>query len=103
MRRVRVSVTATNGLETLLAQGMPKFGLTVILEKRALLYTAIEPRLAQQPRAGTSSNGEPFYHYQVRNTPFTVIYEFDDDELRVLFIAHKSQDRRLLNPADVEW
>ena len=103
MRRARVSLSATEGLETLLAQGMPKFGLRTILDKKRLIYEAIETRLARQPRIGAWPIDEPFHHYEVRDTPFVVIYEFDDDELRVLFIVHKSQDRRSLNPADVDW
>jgi plasmid stabilization system protein ParE len=103
MRRVRRSRTAVDGLKTLLAQGLPKFGLHVIEEKQQIVDNVIETYLAEHPQNGFRDSRRNFYHYPVADTPFTVVYEFDDSELRVLFILHQRADRRRLDPADVEW
>ena len=87
----------------MISEGAETFGFDVADEKRRLVEVCIFNYLSQYPLHGIRNAGQHFLHYPVSNTPFTVIYEFDDDELRVLFIVHQRQDRRLLNPADVEW
>ena len=103
MRRVRRSRTAIDGLQTLLAQGLPKFGIHVINEKQRIVDNVIETYLAEHPQNGFRDPRHKFYHYPVADTPFTVIYEYDDSELRVLFVVHQRSDRRRLDPAAVEW
>lgn len=103
MRRVRRSKTAIAGLETLLAQGLPKFGLNIIVQKQRLVDRAIETYLARHPRNGSKLRDKPYYRFDVSDSPFAVIYSFDDDILDVHFIVHKSSDTRSLTPSDVEW
>ena len=103
MRRVRRSRTAIDGLQTLLAQGLPKFGFRVIAGKLQILDRAIDTYLAANPQNGFRDPRRKFRHYPVFGTPFTVVYEYDDDELRVLFIVHQHADRRRLDPSAVEW
>ena len=103
MRRVRRSRTAINGLQTLLAQGLPKFGLRVVSEKKQLVDNAIDTYLAEHPHRGLRDSRRKLWHYLVSKTPFVVVYEYDDAELRVLFIVHNRADRRRLKVADVEW
>ena len=103
MRRVRRSRTAIDGLQTLLAQGLPKFGFDVIAGKLQILDRIIDTYLAENPQNGFRDPRYKFYYYPVSGTPFTVIYEYDDGELRVLFIVHQRADRRSLEPAAVEW
>lgn len=103
MRRVRRSRTAIDGLQTLLAQGLPKFGFRVINEKQRIVDHVIDTYLAEYPQNGFRDRGRKFYHYPVTDTPFTVVYEYDHAELRVMFILHQRADRRSLDPKSVEW
>jgi len=43
------------------------------------------------------------YAYVVSRTSFVLIFDFDDIELRMHMIVHKSADRDLLDPTTVEW
>jgi hypothetical protein len=103
MRRVRRSRTAIEGLQTLLAQGLTRFGIHVINEKQRIVDNVIETYLAEHPQNGFRDSRRGFYHYPITDTPFTVVYEYDDAELRVLFIVHQRADRRRLDPTAVEW
>ena len=102
MRRVRRSLTAINGLQMLLHQGLPKFGSTVVHAKLQRVDRTLA-HLAEYPRTGIYKRRQKLYHYPVADTPFVVVDEFDDTDLRVLFIVHKSADRRLLKRAIVAW
>ncbi len=59
--------------------------------------------LAENPQCGFRDPRRKFHHYPVSGTPFTVVYEYDDAELRVLFIVHQRTDRRRLDSSAVEW
>jgi hypothetical protein len=41
--------------------------------------------------------------YPVTKTPFVVVYDYDDTELRVMFIFHARADLRSIDPVSVEW
>ena len=103
MRRVRRSRTAIDGFQTLLAQGLPKFGLRVVIAKQQIVDRVIDTFLAEHPQAGFRDPRRKFFHYPVADTPFTIVYEYDDAELRVLFIVHQRADRRRLDPGAVDW
>jgi hypothetical protein len=59
--------------------------------------------LAGRPQNGFWDRRRNVRHYPVSGTPFTVVYEYDDDELRVLFVVHQHADRRRLDSSNVEW
>lgn len=103
MRTVRRSKTAIVGLQVLLAQGLPKFGMRVIMDKTKLVDSIIDGYLPRHARNGTKVPGKDFYRYDVSNTPFAVIYQFDDQFENVHFIIHKHADTRLLHTSDVAW
>jgi mRNA-degrading endonuclease RelE of RelBE toxin-antitoxin system len=102
MRRVPLSKTFFQQLHVLLEQGYPKFGERVVLEKRDLVFHLIEqhltlyPRIPRDPKHGLCA-------YPVRRTPFVLAYDYDDAELRVLFVFHKHADLTDLDPSAVEW
>jgi mRNA-degrading endonuclease RelE of RelBE toxin-antitoxin system len=102
MRQVRYSSTFIHQLNTLLAQGEPKFGARVIDQKRDLVYDTIDQYLAQYPKKPRDPEIDLYIH-AITGTPFVVIYDFDDTELRVFFIVHGHADRTRIDPADVEW
>ena len=103
MRSVRYSMTAERNFHLMLGQGVAKFGFRVAEEKRRLLLDFVGSHLREFPHHGLRTGGKPFLHYPIRDTPFAVFYEYDDAELRVLFIVHKRQDRRKLDLDDVVW
>lgn len=103
MRPVRISNTARTAFQTMLEQGAEKFGIAVAMEKERLVYDAMHSYLAEYPHHGLTTPGTAFRHHLVDRTPFVVVYEYDDTELRVLFIKHRHADRRDLDLRDVEW
>lgn len=102
MRRVRLSQTFRDQLDELIAQGYPKFGERVVTEKRELVLDLINDHLARHPRRPRHPQ-HGMCVYPVSRTPFVLIYDFDDDELRVLFIFHGADDLRRLDPSTVTW
>ena len=102
MRRVRISQTFRDQLDELIAQGFPKFGERVVTEKRNLVLDLINGHLARHPRRPRDSQ-HGMCVYTVSKTPFVLIYDYDDHELRVLFIFYGSDDLRRLDPSTVEW
>jgi plasmid stabilization system protein ParE len=103
MRRVVISATAQRCFQDLLEQGAERFGARVAAEKSHLVVRTLEQHLALYPTTGIYEAWHDCYAYPVSKTPFTIVYRFDDDELRILFIVHRHADRQQLNPSDVEW
>jgi mRNA-degrading endonuclease RelE of RelBE toxin-antitoxin system len=56
-------------------------------------------RFPKKPR----DPGIDLYTHAISGTPFAVIYDFDDTELRVFFIVHGHTDRARIHTAGVEW
>lgn len=101
-RRVRVSKTYQDELEKLLEQGIPRFGLEVVGEKRDRVNHTIEHYLASHPRRPKDRYLD-IWSYEVTGAPFVLLYDFDDNELRVHLIIHASADRMLIDLSKVEW
>ena len=102
MRTIRLSRSFSDELANLLKQGRPKFGARVVAEKRALVFRAIETTLAQFPIRPV----DPILGicaYFVRRTPFVVLYDYDDDELRIHLVIHASADRTQIDLSAVVW
>lgn len=102
MRRVRLSRTFLDQLHTLLEQGYPRFGQPVVLDKRERVFKLIENHLAHYPRIPRDPK-HGLCVYPVRKTPFVVVYDYDDKELRVCFVFHEHDDYANLDPKSVEW
>lgn len=103
MRTVRLSITFNDQLNELLDQGERRFGTAVAEQKKNLVYVTIERFLARHPNAKQRDPSHGLCAYPISKTPFVLIYDFDDDELRVLFIFHGHDDLQELNPSGVEW
>ena len=103
MRRVRLSKTFQAQFDTLLEQGFPRFGERVVRQKRELVYRLIDKFLAHHPDAKRPLPGLGLRVYAVSKTPFVVLYDFDDAELRVHFVFHKHANLEDLDPASAEW
>ena len=102
MRRVRLSKTFLDQLDILLEQGFPRFGAAVVTEKRDRVFRLITSHLAHYPKIPIDPD-LGLYIYPVSQTPFILIYDFDDAELRVHFILPGASDRSGLDPASAEW
>ena len=102
MRSIRVSTTFAATLDDLLARGEPIYGAGLIKSKRlavraTLLLFADFPLLKRpHPTLG-------LVVYTVPGTPFVVLYDFDDHELRVHFIFQKSASLDELDPRSAQW
>ena len=103
MRTVRLSKTALDQLNALLAQGVEPFGVRVVAEKRDRVYATIEHFLAAHPAIKQPHPRLGLCVYPIIRTPFVVLYDFDDAELRVHFIFHRHADLRDLDPTSAEW
>ena len=103
MRTVRLSKTFDAQLIELLDQGEPKFGRILVDAKKELVFAAIEYHIAEFPDTARLDPLLNLYARSVARTPFIVIFDFDDTELRVHFIVHRHADRSLIDPADIEW
>ncbi|MEQ1716072.1 MAG: hypothetical protein ABL907_08835 [Hyphomicrobium sp.] len=105
MRTVRYSVTARDQLRDLLVAGVPRFGAKVVAEKRDLVYDAVDNFLAHFPATKKPHPALGLIVYPITNTPFLVLYDYDDTELRVHFILLNGAGRRIedLDQASVEW
>ncbi len=103
MRSVRLSQSAERAFYVMLAQGTDRFGTDVVEAKLTLVLDCLRSQLAQDPRRGRHDAGLNLYTYQVAKTPFVLVYEFDEAEVRVVFIVHKRADRNRLDPTNVVW
>jgi plasmid stabilization system protein ParE len=99
---VRISKTFSEQLDRLIEQGFPKFGARVAAEKRDRVLATINQHLAGFPKKPRDPRNGLFV-YPVTKTPFVVVYDYDDTELRVMFIFHARADLRSFDPAAVEW
>lgn len=103
MRRVVRSRTYVSQLKDLLDQGIERFGIAVVEKKLALIDRTLEEFLARHPMAKRPDRKLGLRVYPVSDTPFLVLYDFTDTELRAHFIFHESASREDLDPNSAEW
>ena len=103
MRRARVSKTFLDQLHVLLEQGFPRFGAAVGAEKRNRVFDVIERHLVHFPAGKMPDPDLGLTVYPVSKTPFVLLYDFDDAELRVHFILHANAERSQVDANAVEW
>lgn len=102
MRRVVRSRTYVAQLKTFIEQGTEAFGATVAARTLARIDHTIEQHLARYPKKPIDEQ-IGLYVYSVSHTPFALIYDFDDNELRVHLIVPGRSDFRELDPSTVQW
>jgi hypothetical protein len=103
MRAIRVSRSHLTALYELLAFGEARFGSPVVDDKRARVERTIEHILSRYPGIGRYEASLGVYSYPVAGTPFVLLYDFDDAELRVHLVVHAHADRSRAPLGDVEW
>lgn len=102
MRRVVRSRTYVAQLKTYIQQGTEAFGSVVAARSLARIDHTIEHHLAHYPKKPIDDQ-LGLYVYAVTHTPFVLIYDFDDDELRVHFIVPARADRTAIDPLSAHW
>ena len=103
MRRIVRSRTSVDQLKALLDYGAQTFGFAVAQAKLARVDFILEHHLAYFPRTAKRDARLGLYAYAISHTPFVVLYDFDDVELRVHFVVHGRADRRRIDPKSVVW
>ena len=103
MRSVRYSKTFNDQLSDLIAYGEKRFGRRVAAEKQHLVFSTAEHYLAHFPAAKQPDRALGLTIYPIGKTPFVILYDYDDAELRVHFVFHKNADLTDLDPASAEW
>ena len=103
MRRVRRSQSYVNALQSLLEQGLTTLGYRVVDEKRQRVDAFIVDFLVKYPRTGSYDHELGLFVFPVSATPFVLIYDFDDAELRLHLILHKKADRTRIDTSKVDW
>lgn len=103
MRRVVRSRTYVSQLKALIEEGTAEFGPHVARRTLARVDHTLEIFLAGHPKAKRPRGKLGLCVYPITRTPFVVLYDFDDTELRVHFVFHKSASLEDLDPASAEW
>ena len=105
MRAVVRSRTYRAQLQSLLEFGAQKFGMRVTEEKLATLDRVIDTYLALHPAVKRPHPKLNLVVYPISATPFIVVYDFDEHELRLHFVFSKGAGDRLddLDPGSAEW
>ncbi len=98
MRGIRTSRTFDDQLVDLLAFGEQAFGRRVADEKRLRVYRTIRQFLAVHPATKQPDPVHGLCVYPIARTPFVVLYDFDDNEIRLHFVFHRSADLSGLEP-----
>jgi len=103
MRKVRVSWSYLSALHEQLTFGEMRFGAKVVDDKRRRISEVIREVLAIYPAVGVFDEALEIYHYPVSGTPFVLLYDFDDSELRIHLIIHRRADRSNVDINRIEW
>ena len=103
MRTVRYSITARDQLRELLALGVTQFGAGVVAEKRDRVYGTVDNFLAKFPATKRPHPNLGLVVYPISDTPFLVLYDYDQHELRIHFIFSAGASFDALDPASAKW
>ena len=105
MRTVIRSKTYLAQLKLLLELGAERYGTALVEKKLARLDHTIETHLTAFPGTKRRHSGLGLVVYPVTETPFIVVYDFDEHELRLHFVFLTGAGTRLedLDPNSAQW
>lgn len=103
MRTVRLSRTFNDQLVELISFGEVRFGRQVAEQKTSAVFDTIERILRDRPAIKQRHAELGLVVYRISSTPFIVLYDYDERELRVFFILHIHADLDRIDPASVQW
>ena len=87
MRRVRLSRAFVRALERHLREGAERFGFAVVHSVERKLDRVIFQHLPLSPRLGRRHHGLDRYVFHVQKTPFILLYDFDEYEVRMHLVV----------------
>lgn len=103
MRTVKVSKTYLAALHEQLVFGQTRYGDRIVDDKRARVSDTISKVLAKHPAIGVFDAALGLHFHPVSRTPFLLLYDFDEVELRIHLIVHRRADRSRLDRSQVDW
>jgi mRNA-degrading endonuclease RelE of RelBE toxin-antitoxin system len=103
VRAVRFSKTAIDQFNALLAQGRQRFSARIVAKSRDQVYRTIERHISLYPGGKSKDPNLGLHIYPISKTPFVVIYDFDEAELRVYFIVLAGFEASNLDAKSAEW
>ena len=104
-RLVTYSKTFRDQLADFVEQGERAYGPRLAEEKERLVLDFIDTTIARTPAIKRRHAKLGVVAYPVSNTPFIVIYDYDDEEVRVFACLLNGSGPRLdeFDPNSVEW
>jgi hypothetical protein len=103
MRTVRFSKSFARSFDAKLAESEERFGVEVATRKRAVVMRTITSTLARFPGVKRPDVDLELVIYPIAQTPWSILYDFDDQELRVHVVVYSAQSLDDFDPASVEW
>jgi ParE toxin of type II toxin-antitoxin system, parDE len=101
MRRVRLSSNFIAEFAAMLDEGAEKFGSLVAERTKVRVRRTIE-HLARHPvRPADEELGLCVYH--VERTPFSLLYDYDINEIRIYIIVYARSDRAAIDLSSIDW
>lgn len=104
-RKVTYSKTFIERLLDFTDRGEQEYGERVAQEKKRLVFSLLDDTIATTPAIRRRHTKLDLVVYPISKTPIIVIYDYDDDEVRVFTCLLKGAGDRLVDfdPASVEW
>jgi plasmid stabilization system protein ParE len=102
-RAVKLSMTFNDQLVEQIDYGEQRFGARVAEEKKERVLAVIENLLANNPAIKPPHPALGLVVYPISDTPFFILYDYDERELRVHFIFRAGASLDDLDPNSAEW
>jgi plasmid stabilization system protein ParE len=102
-RAVKLSKTFNDQLIEQIDYGEQRFGARVAEEKKERVLATIENLLANNPAIKRPHQALGLVVYPISNTPFFILYDYDEHELRVHFIFRAGASLDDLDPTSAKW
>jgi plasmid stabilization system protein ParE len=104
MRTVRFSVAAENNLTAMLADGAAHYSQSFLEAQRSRVYATILRTIAPFPDMRPQNHHfDGLRLLSIKHTPFTVVYDFDDAEVRILQVLHRRAAMTRARLSNIEW
>jgi plasmid stabilization system protein ParE len=103
MRSVLFSKTFDEQLIAYIEHGSARFGADVADSKKEIVYRTIEHLIAVNPGIKRRDPTLNLVVYQISHTPFFVLYDYDDSEVRVHFIFINGKSLSDIDPLSADW
>ncbi len=87
----------------MLAETEQRYGLVVAGQKRGIVMHCIQSTLARFPGLKAVDVDIGCVVYPVSKTAWSILYDFDEQELRVHFIVYATENLEDLDPHSAEW